>query len=87
MQVHFFPFPEDSVTSAASRTAGVITFVSCLQDFTRYKLLAGVTLDSKLKLVVSLAVRRPIFADVFSAQNFLARFTLEAAEMPLPPEG
>lgn len=83
LQVHLLPFCEHLVASAASRTAGVVMLVPCLQDFSCDKLLTGLTLDSEETLVVLLTVWGAILADVLAGEDLPTGLALEAAQMPL----
>lgn len=74
------------IAPAASCTAGVIVFVSCLEDFPSDELMAGLTLHSKVNLKILFTVGSFILADILSSQDLPACLAFEAAQMPLPFE-
>lgn len=65
----------------------MVVLISCLQNFPCDKLMTGLTLHTKMDLVVFLAVRRTILADVLPTQHFPTGLALEAAEVPLSVQG
>lgn len=83
LQIHFFPFCEHLVASAASCAAGMIMFVPCLQDLSCDELVTGFALHPKEPLVVLLTVRGAILADVLAGEDLPAGLALETAQMPL----
>lgn len=83
LKIHFLSFCEHLVASAASCTAGVIMFVTCLQDLSGDKLVTSFTLYPKEPLVVLFTVWGAIFADVLSREDLPAGLALEATQVPL----
>lgn len=66
-----------------SGTGWVVVLPSCLQDPTADVPVTGLTFNAKLGVVVGLAVRNAILADVLSGEDDTAGLALEAAHMPL----
>lgn len=87
LKIHFLSFGEHLVASAASCTAGVVMFVTCLQDFPCDKLVTGLAFHPEEPLVVLFTVRSAILADVLPGENFPAGLALEAPQVPLLVQG
>lgn len=83
LKIHFLSFCEHLVASAASCTAGVVMFVTCLQDFPCDELLAGFTLHPEEPLVILLTVWSAVLADILSCEHLPTRLALEAPQVPL----
>lgn len=87
LKIHFLSFCEHLVAPAASCTAGVVMFVTCLQDFPCDKLVTGFTFHPKEPLVVLFTVGRAVLADVLPGENLPTGLAFKAPQVPLLLQG
>lgn len=83
LNVHLFAISKDITTFGASSTRRMEVIVPSLQHFACDVQFTVMTLDAEQLLIVLLAVHLAILVQVFAVQDNVARFTLEAPDVPV----
>lgn len=82
-EIHLLPFSEHLVAAHTSGTGGVVVFPSCLQDPAADVPVTCLTFNAELGVVVSLAIRNTILANVLPREDDTTGLAFETADMPL----
>lgn len=82
-KVHLLPLGEHLVAAHTSGAGGVVVLPSRLQDPAADVSVTSLALNAKLGVVVRLAVRNAILADVLPSEDDAAGLAFEAADVPL----